>query len=203
MNDPTHTQTVPSTAPHPQLILQHCGTSVLLFSLVLTSTLFVSRLAILPTLTAVEVGGTVRDAAELASYAAELRTNMDTLERDRNAAVLPLDGTVYRALTDRKIDTPTVADLLEEFRELTASVVPEIPGAVLLSGALDNVDERTITIIGDVRGVGPRSMTILAQIVEALRNDERVQAVVPPRFIREEDPAIGFHSPFRITLMLR
>jgi hypothetical protein len=46
-------------------------------------------------------------------------------------------------------------------------------------------------------------MTVLAQFTEVLREDPRIVSLIAPNFTRLQDPKIGPHSPFTITLSLR
>lgn len=176
---------------------------VLLFCVVFVTALGTSRIAVLPALTAVEVGGVVRDAAELKVHAEALEATLAMLQKDRDAQILPIEGTPYRLLADAKVGTPVVTHLLDAFRAMGKSVVPENPGAVVMTHAAYDAAVHTLTLIGDVRGVGPGSMTILAQFTEMLREDDRIASLVAPAFTRLEDANIGPHSPFTITLTLR
>lgn len=202
---PTPAIAAPSSEvqPTPGHIFHRMSLPVLLFCAVLAMALSISRMAILPALTAVEVGGVVRDAAGLQAHAHELETKLIVLQENRDTEILPMDGTPYRALVDAKIGNPSVGELLEAFRAVAKTIVPDMPEAVMISGAAYDMDSSTLTLKGDVRRVGPGSMTVLAAFTENLREDPRVTSLVAPAFSRLEDPKIGPHSPFSIVLTLR
>jgi hypothetical protein len=179
------------------------GMPLLIFSVVFSGVLSVSRIAVLPMLTAVEVGGETRDAAVLEAEASDLRATLHTLEQERDSDILPLGGTQYRTLTDAKVIAAAPIDIVHAIGDIASSVVPANPRAIVLTHFSYVSGDHTITISGDVRGVGPSSMTVLAQFVERLRTDERIASVLAPKFTRLEDPKAGPHSPFTLSITLR
>lgn len=200
MTDTPTSAPVP-TVPTPGHILHRMSMPVFLFSAVFATALGVSRFAILPSLTSIEVGGVKRDAAGLQKRAEELKAQIADHQEERDEAILTLQGTPYRALVDSKISGNSALELLEAFREEARDVVPGTPDAVVITQG--HVDGKTLTLKGDVSGVGPGSMTVLAQFTEILRGDARVVSLVAPTFTRLEDPKIGPYSPFTIVLTLK
>ena len=63
--------------------------------------------------------------------------------------------------------------------------------------------EKIVEISGDVRNVGLRSMTVLAQFVDAVASLPSVASVQRPVFTREKDEDVGFHSPFTFHITLQ
>lgn len=189
--------------PTPGLIFHRMSIPVLLFCAVFATALGVSQIVILPALTEVEVGGAVRDAAGLKAHAVDLQAKIAGFQEDRDAELMPLHGTPYRTLADMKLTRTPPIDVLDAFRELARAIVPGNPGAVFIRSAASDSAENTFTLTGDVSGVGPRSMTVLAQFTEMLRDHPCVAALTAPSFARLEDPMIGPHSPFTIVLILR
>ncbi|OGJ67059.1 hypothetical protein A3B61_04055 [Candidatus Peribacteria bacterium RIFCSPLOWO2_01_FULL_53_10] len=189
--------------PTPGHIFHRMSLPVLLFCSVLAMTLGVSRIAILPALTSVEVGGIVRDAASLQKHADKLEAKLAVLEEDREAEILPMDGKEYRALVDAKMESLSTAELVDSFRTIARNIVPQTPNAIVITAVRQEISTQSLKLTGDVRGVGPGSMTVLAAFTEVLRDDPRVASLVAPSFARLEDPKIGVHSPFTITLTLR
>jgi hypothetical protein len=200
----------PATAETPQAsrptighILYKTGIPLFIFSIVFSGVLGVSRFAILPTLTAVEVGGETRDAAALEAEAAAIRSTLQNLEQERDSDILPLGGTLYRTLADAKITAAAPIDILHAIGDIASTVVLGNPKAITLSRFMYAPGDHTITLTGDVRGVGPSSMTVLAQFTETLRTDPRIDSVIAPSFTRLEDSTVGPHSPFTLSLTLR
>ncbi len=200
---PATAETSPTPRPTIGHILYKTGVPLFIFSIVFSGVLGVSHFAILPTLTAVEVGGETRDAAALEAEAAALRSSLQDLEQERDSDMLPLGGTQYRSLADAKITAVAPVDIMHSIGDIASAVVPGNPKAVHLSRFVYAPGDHSITLSGDVRGVGPSSMTVLAQFTEALRTSPRISAVVAPSFTRLQDPTVGPHSPFTISLTLR
>ncbi|MBM3227570.1 hypothetical protein FJZ27_01750 [Candidatus Peribacteria bacterium] len=182
-------------------ILYRYGKPLALFSAVFSGALIISRILVLPMLTAVEVQGEMRDIPSLQSQAEVLRGEVTALEGRRNEDVLPLSGTPYRSLVDAKIGEIHPMDFLRSVRATAHAATPDHGGAIVITSMTYGDGEAAIS--GDVSGVGLSSMTVLAQFLEALRTDERVVRVTPPAFTRLQDPRIGPHSPFTITLHFR
>ncbi len=59
-----------------------------------------------------------------------------------------------------------------------------------------------LKITGDVRNVGPRSMTVLAQFTEELRSQPFTSEIRHPSFSRVQDKDGNFSSPFNIQIIL-
>lgn len=203
----TQTEAIPSgtetQAQSVTAILSRISVPAFLFSLALTAILGVSRVTLLPMLTAVNVGGVSRDTEELQIYSQKLTTEIEGLSSERDQSLMPLQGTPYAKLVALKALDPTLPEVLSLFSSTASTVLPDQSEAIVLLKISFTPDDRSIVLKGDVRGVGPQSMTVLAQLVETLRNHPRVAEVVSPAFSRSEDPEIGMHSPFTLTLTLR
>lgn len=181
--------------------LQRAALPFLIFCAVLAGMLLLSALILLPRLTRVEVGGVERNLTGLAQYAAELKSGIAESETKRSLALLPINDPVYRALRAEKQSQPSFLALRNVIFQKAKEAASE-PGAVAIQSLVYNEETRTIQMSGDVHSVGVRSMTVLAQYVEALRMIPGVSSLDAPRFVREEDPRIGPHSPFSLTLHL-
>jgi hypothetical protein len=90
-----------------------------------------------------------------------------------------------------------VRDFLEG---LMADAGTALDGVVIERLRMDAVT-REVRVHGDVRGVGPGSMTVLAEFVDLLRAHPSVHALKAPAFTREDDPGVGFHSPFTLSFV--
>lgn len=173
-----------------------------LFTGVLAGLMILSWYVLLPLFTRVNVGGSVLDLSSLLTYRAQLQAELLTAEEARAASLLPIQDPSYEMLKDRKRKTPSLLGIRRELRGIAAGLT-EQPDAVHLSTFKLLADSKTLQMTGDVRFVGPRSMTILAQFIEALEDSPLVASVALPRFVREEDPVTGPHSPFSVHLTLR
>lgn len=184
-------------------LLQRIAQPFFLFSIALTALLGVSHSVLLPHLTSVEAGGQERSPAELRAYVANLESEITAAERNRNALILPMQSSPFRAFIDTKHETPSLLALTDAVREIARTAAPDAPGAIRVDRIRYSTDDRMLILSGDVRDVGPRSMTVLAQFTEELRTLPFAEDVRPPRFARLEDPTIGFHSPFTIAIALQ
>ena len=186
----------------PGEILRRTAVPFLLFAIVLTALLVLSWLLLLPALTQVEMGGRERSVAELRSYRSDLRASILELEGRRDEFVRPEGDSVYEVLRERKRTQPDIFAQKDALQRLSVSLVPKQRDVVALEALRYDASNDSIELTGDVRNVGPRSMTILAQFTEALRRLPFIESVQTPRFVREDDPVLGPHSPFTITFFL-
>ena len=177
------------------------GFSLFLFAMVLAGLLLVSKEFVLPHFTQVNVQGELLDAVALSQYAKQLHADIATAETKRDQLMLPVNDATYSMLKESKALYPSMEVLTQELKDVAHQ--QSFSGSVYFREITLNADAATLTLSGDVRNVQTRSMTVLAQFVEALRTLPFVKDIVPPSFTREEDPTIGFHSPYSITLTLQ
>lgn len=193
-----------AVAPHPKFadILRSAAGPLALFSAVLAFLLFLSWLLVLPRFTQVTVRGKLLSPAALAVHVRSVREELAAAQSKRDALILPLDQTSYAAFMQEKIDAVSPGQVRAAILGIAQSLVPEQRQAVLLTSFVFTPQEKTLQLSGDVRHVGLRSMTVLAQFVDAVSALPSVAGVQRPVFTREQDAEIGFHSPFtfRVTL---
>lgn len=176
---------------------------LLVFAFVLAGALSFSWWFLLPRLAGVPLHGEMLYGASLTRFYADLHDRVRTLEQERNHLVLPGQDPLSQFLRHLRRSDVTLIPLMDMLFQSAKKVVPENADAVLLASFAYDAEERTLMLTGDVRGVGPRSMTVLAEFIEALQRLPFVEAVEHQRFTREEDPEGAFHSPFTLLLRLR
>lgn len=177
--------------------------SLFAFAAVLFVALFLSWWFLLPRLAGVPLHGKMVYGASLVQFYADLRDRVDALEDVRNQLVLPGQDPLSQFLRQlRRSDIPLIplSAVLERMAEV---VVPDRADAVFLESFHYDTKDNALTVTGDVRHVGPRSMTVLAEFIETLRSVPTVDAIEDQRFTREEGPKGEFHSPFTLVLRLR
>jgi len=174
-----------------------------LFTGVLLGLLVLSWFLLLPGFTRVDIAGTVRTIGEVRTYEQELKTDMRTTESTRDLLINPLKGSAYELLREEKRRAYAFDELRSAVEQVVASVSSDYPDSIHLSHVVLDTESQELLVSGDVRNVGPRSMTLLAQFADALGKISLVSEVKTPRFIREEDPVIGMHSPFTLSLRLQ
>lgn len=192
----------PAARQSPFAILERVSAPLAVFACVLTGSLVLSALVLLPRLTALEVEGSTHDLPSLRAYHMELEQRIAEAETRRDQLILPIHDPLYTALKEQKRAVPSFLTVREALREIAGAVVKQ-NDAVHIAHMRYRLPERRVEVDGDIRFIGPRSMTVLAQFVEELSDMPEVALVEPPRFVREDDPVIGPHSPFSFSFILR
>ncbi len=176
---------------------------IFLFCGALTGMLAASDAFLLPRLTQVEVGGVIRDLPALREYHASLLEDTARIESQRRALILPVTDEQYRALIATKYTAFSFPDVVARIRNIAGQFSGENGPAVFLHEIDLRQRSRTVELRGEVRDVGSRSMTVLAQFTESLGGLPMVQSLNNPQFTREFSEGKGFFSPFVIHLVLR
>lgn len=173
------------------------------FAAALSCALLLSRLLFLPRLAGVRLHGEMMYGSSLTRFYADLRDRIAAQEEARNHLVLPGRDPLSQFLRQLRRSDASFASLFAAVTRSAEEAVRDRPDAVFLESFQYDAAGRTLTIAGDVRHVGPRSMTVLAEFIETLRRIPSVEAVEHQRFLREEDASGAFHSPFSLLLRLR
>jgi hypothetical protein len=192
----------PLPSPTVGTLLRQVGVSFFLFAFILTALLALSALLLLPALTQVSVGGRERSGAEVHSSTAQLLGDITRTQAQRDESVLPLSDPEYQSLKSQRQAVPSFVPLYEGVLHCAVALVPVKDAIVVQSVTLD-APSRTLSVIGDIRNVGPQSMTVLARFVSELGRLPFVSSVSQPLFQRLDDPVLGMHSPYSLTLTLR
>lgn len=172
-----------------------------LFSLVFAGILGVSRAFLLPHWMQVEVSGRAfRSAADLQGYEEQLRASIISLEEKRGELLLEEDPE-FTLLKNKRGEQPSLMEIQKALRH-TATAISKQPDAVHIEHVRFLLGMKRVEVRGDVRFVGPTSMTVLAQFIEGIAMLPFVNALERPAFQRDEDPKIGFHSPFSFSFSL-
>lgn len=186
------------TRPTPTQILRGMAVPFFIFSLVLLVLLSLSFTLVLPLFTRVDVGGSQRTAGELRTYVGQLSASVLRVERERDQSILPVAFVAYEDLKADRLAHPSFAGLRVELLRTASALVPEKDAIHVEAVSYDDA-ARVLSVVGDVRGVGPRSMTVLAEYVDAIAKISGVE-VSQPAYQRVDDPEIGMHSPFTLHL---
>ncbi|MBU0766764.1 hypothetical protein KKF55_03205 [Patescibacteria group bacterium] len=183
-------------------ILKRVALPFLLFSAVLFGFLTLSWYLILPSLTTIEVSGQQRDTMQLKKYVLDLQANVLEMEDVRRDLVTPLRSGLYGAAKEFKSSVSSPLLLRSQIFEIAADLVPDQKDTIHISVLRYSQSKSTLHLEGRVQNVGPRSMTILAQFIESLKELEWVSDINLPRFTRELDVEKGYFSPFVFQLQL-
>jgi hypothetical protein len=192
------TPVIPDAEAHASLWAR-LGSGLFLFSLLFSTILGASYFYVLPRLTAVKLQGKTVDLSVIMPYEQKLRAQLEDAESKRNRIVLPVNDAQFEFLKQSAQCYPLLEDMSAQIAKAADAIGDK---AVVFSGFAFDA-KGTLSLAGDVRNVGPRSMTLLAQLVESLEALPFVSSAVPPAFTREKDAVIGFHSPFSFSLTLK
>ncbi|MBT4119723.1 MAG: hypothetical protein HOG89_01175 [Candidatus Peribacter sp.] len=184
-------------------IARRTAFSFFLFSLVLTALLALSWYLLVPELTRVEIGGTVRGLQELKAYKTDLEGQILTMEDQRGSFLLPVNHDLYERLKGLKDERLVFQKLRKEIRQVIVDLIPGRTDIVVISGFYFDATTNIGEIRGEVTNVGPRSMTVLAQFVEDIGAIDMVTNVETSRYTRQEGENGSFYSPFTLRISVR
>ncbi len=173
-----------------------------LFCGVLLSLLALSWTLLLPRYTRIDVGGTLRSAEGIEQYRSELAAQIAAKEEERRQMVLAVHDPSYDALKDHRRQRVPLEAMMSALIEYGKTTMGD-EATVHWSGFDYDPAAKTLVIRGDIRDAGARSMTMLAQFADSLHAVPFVASVTVPPYGREDDPRVGFRSPFVITLTLQ
>ena len=196
-----HTSTSSDRLPSIGALLTKLSLPFALFSSVLTAVLVLSWVFVLPKLTSVEVEGKIQSSMDLDVYVYNLRSQLTELEDARRKFVTPLQGSLYSEMVAQKVDTPMFSLYKSHIAEVAGNMSAK--NSVNLRSMVFNTRTSSLLVSGAIENVGPRSMTILAEYTSLLRELPFVESVVSPSFKRQKNSDGEFYSPFEINLSLR
>lgn len=198
----SQTNTLPTVNHEPlRRIAERIALPLFLFAAVMFGLLLLSWALLLPRFTHIEVNGSLLSPAEVLAYEGRLAEELRELEDTRNRLVLPVQDETYRSLLDAKRRDRSVLGIIEELDRI-ARGVSDVADSIVIDSLSVDVSTRAVVLTGDVRNVGPRSMTLLASFVEAVEKSSIVTDLEHPAFTRTEAPGIGFHSPFSFSFSI-
>jgi len=168
----------------------------------LAAALSLSALFLLPLLTRVEIDGKPQTIEELRSMKQELQQKLSASETERQSHLRGVRDPLAAKLRERRTSDVDMLMFKDQIERTAASVAPK-EGAIAIGALWMDADQKLLSIRGDVRFVGPRSITVLAAFTDAIGGLPGVLSVDQPQYVREEDPTLGFHSPFSLIAHLK
>lgn len=184
-------------------IARRSAFSFFLFSAVLLGLLLLSWYLLVPELSRVEVGGQVRGITEVREYKTDLEAQILSLESRRGTFLQPVRNPVYQRVKSLKQNRSKFQSVRSDLNRIMTTLVPEQKNAVLLTGFYFDTIRNKVELRGHIHNVGPRSMTVLAQFIDALHREEEIIDVQTSRFTRLQWTDGSFYSPFIIILTVR
>jgi len=181
-------------------VVRRIAVSTFLFSTVFTGTLLISELFVLPRLTRVEIEGSSKSVSDVRQYHTELTADLLKLEQERNFYVLPLQNELFSELKEVKYGQKDYVVQKEMIEQAADGFFMEGKKVVFIYSMQFDSEGSVLEVRGDVRNVGPRSMTILAQFTESVRSLPFVSSVQNPKFSRGHSEELGTYSPFVLRI---
>ena len=181
-------------------VVRRVVVSFFLFTTVFTGILLISELFVLPRLTRVEIDGTERSVSDVKELHTKLSASLIELEEERNKYVLPLQNELWNIMKSIKYDQSGFVIQKERVERAADDFVMERKKVVFIDSLHFDAETNVLNVRGDVRNVGPRSMTILAQFTESVRALPFVSSVQNPNYSREYSEEKGTHSPFVLRI---
>ncbi len=190
----------PETAPLKAAIVERMAMPMLTFSGVLFTLLLISYVFLLPRFTQLhQQSGLSMNPRQIVAYQKQLAADLSQQEGERVRLVLPITDETYTALKQEKIGQLSLTDIREELRQ-AASRLGDEADAVAVSKI--SIDGLSVTVEGDVRNIGTRSMTVLAAFVEEVSKLSFISDLDKPSFTREQLDDGSFHSPFVLQFVI-
>ncbi len=181
-------------------IINRIAMPSLLFSGSLFALLLLSWTFLLPRFTHVErPDGTRLSPRQVAALERSLKAELTTAEEHRMTLVRAVNDPLYHSLRTSRDAHMTPTDILEQIR-LTAARIGAADDVVHISQI--SIDDARVTLKGDVRNVGLRSMTVLAAFTDAVASLSFVDDFNRPTFTRTQLPDGTYHSPFELSFTL-
>jgi hypothetical protein len=172
----------------------------LLFSMVLFGLLLLSWMLLMPNMTRMNISGKLLSAHSVQEYHDDIKQEILVLEDERNQLITPVYDERHINLVQQKQHTYSFYQMKRLIENAAYTLIPDTHNVVNIFALHLDQETQIISLRGEVTNVGPRSMTVLAQFIDALDVLPFVSSVTQPSFTREEDPDRGFYSPFAITL---
>lgn len=183
-----------------QTIAERIAVPFALFSGALFVLLTVSYFFLLPRFTNLHLSdGTQLSPRRITQYQLKLAADLQSQEETRVRLVLPVTDESFTSLAERKRTAWSYADLSEQLRQAASRLGEPV---TVLTIASVSIEGDTVTVIGDIRNVGPRSMTVLAAYVDEIAALPFVKDLEKPSFAREQLPDGSYRSPFTMTFTL-
>jgi hypothetical protein len=183
-------------------VIRRTALPFFLFSVVLTGLLLISWYALIPELTSVEIAGQKRGLKEIRAYRDDLVSQIETIEANRDEFLMPVQDPIFVGLRAKKQEVPEFMGLRSDIGRVAQSMHPEMDGAVAISLFAVDIDAKQAKVNGEVRNVGPRSMTVLAEFIDEVRELPGIGEVDTSKYTRKEHPERGFFSPFSLAISL-
>ncbi len=190
---------VPSSEPS---LISRLGLPLFLFGTSLFALLLLSFTIVLPHFTRFDLNGEALSASAVSDYRDQLQSQIKDAVEKRDDFLLPSHDAAYDQLRTRRTTAPDPVSIRTQIISVASAAAAQ-KDAVVFSVMRIDAQKGTVHLEGAVRNCGPRSMTVLAQVVEALRTASFIESLTPPLFERKEEAPGVFHSPFSFDLALR
>lgn len=190
----------PTQTPAFSAIINRIAMPSLLFAGSLFGLLLLSWTFLLPRFTHVErPDGSRLSPRQVSTLERAIKAELTNAEEHRMTLVRAVNDPLYVSLRTNRDAQMTPTDILEHIR-LTAARIGAADDVVHIHQIA--VDGSRVTLKGDVRNVGLRSMTVLAAFTDAVADLPFVDDIHRPAFTRVQLPDGTYQSPFELSFSL-
>ncbi len=151
----------------------------------------------------VRVGDKTVRLYELESEEKNLKVRHADLLEERQKILANADAPVLAQIGKLRTLTTPVGSAMLRVDDVRRSFRTPSHDPISLPGVTFDAEARTLTLTGDVRDPGGRSMQILASFIDELREIAIVESVSEPEYTSEPLPLGGTLSHFSVTLRFR
>ena len=183
-------------------VVRRIGVFLSIFAGTTSVMLILSWFLFLPAMMQLPLEGRSIPSGNFHQYIQDLQGRIRVAANRRDELINPVRDPLYAQLRTEKYSYLLLPSLYSEIQQVAGIVAEGRNDVVLLRSVQFRRGERTLLLEGEVRNVGPRSMTILAQFVDHLRTLSSITSIDPLTFRREHDVTKGFTSPFNLILRL-
>jgi hypothetical protein len=138
---------------------------------------------------------------QIAAHLKDMQATLSSLQSKRDTLALPTLDPTYDTLKAEKRAVPSMLDVRTALLQTAAALSDTAQSIVLIQISYDAAT-RSVTVTGDVRNVGARSMTVLATLSDRIAQLSFVKNLERPAFVREGSDPAHFHSPFTLHFTL-
>lgn len=181
-------------------VAQRIAVPFCIFAVALAALLGLSWSLVLPRMARVPLNGELLNADRAEAEVDAVQRDILRLRESIDAFIAPPRDPLYVSLRDTVAARPAPFLLDSVVTDALTHMVSDRDAVTIVRRSL-NADGQAV-IEGNVSGVGPRSMTVLAAFVDALRSSPIVAHIDPSPFTREDDAKRGPFSPFVIHFTL-
>jgi hypothetical protein len=188
-----------TAAPFSRRFFTQLGFGLFWFTAVLTGSLLLSWVLLLPRFTRFTIGEQTLSPRAMADRERALHAQLLNMEQKRSVLVLPFRDALLTHIKQTKHALPSVRDIRQSLHRTIA--LHGTPAPVKLETIIVDIAQRHVEVRGMVTA-GSSSLTVLAAFLDDLEALPFVHDLQRPALIRQDDPTHGIIAPFLLSFTL-